>query len=84
MKVVCWLAGVVRASTEIPPLPLIVKLEVTSCSCLWKMKTSEHVKPAYEAGRSKLKMDETVDEIWPKWLVPAAWLGWFLSTGIIR
>lgn len=63
-------AGLLSCLKSRPPAPDWVKDEVVSCDWRGKRKTSEHVLPAYEAGMSKLKMDETVGVMVPKYWVP--------------
>jgi hypothetical protein len=55
---------------SISPDPERTKLEVCSWDCFGKRKISEHCRPEYDEGMSKLKIDETVGVICPKYDVP--------------
>ena len=54
LEVVCWIAGLRKRETVIPPVPVRVYLEVLSCDWVGKKKTREQVLSASEAGMSKL------------------------------
>ena len=47
------------------PGPEKVNEEVWSCDCSGKRKMREHCRLLYEAGMSKLKIDETFGETTP-------------------
>lgn len=84
LYVVCCVAGEDSSLTLIPPWPLNAYAEVSSAACSGKRKTSEHVLPAYDAGRSKLKMVLSVGVRVPLYCVPYAVSGWAELTGTIR
>lgn len=81
---VAIVAGELSCRNSIPPLPDSVKLDVVSWLCMGKRKTSEHVFPAYDAGKSNSKMLETVELTVVKKDVPWAMLGFALEMGMIR
>lgn len=83
-KVVDCVATPFKREKSIPPLPLKVKELVWSWAWVGKRKTREQVLPASEAGISKLKMEETVEETVPKYEVPEALFGFDESTGTMR
>jgi hypothetical protein len=84
LKVVDWVAGSETAPNVTLPSPLKEKAEVSRSSCFGKRKTRLQVLPASEAGMSKLKIVETVEETVPLKEVPMASSGEDESTGTIR
>lgn len=65
-----------------PPEP--VNEDVVSSAWVGKRKTSVQVLPVSEAGMSKLKIEETVEEISPKKEVPGAVVGDVEEMGMMR
>jgi hypothetical protein len=64
--VVPWVAGLVNCVKVICPLPDVVKLDVCKSACLGNKKVSVQVLPEYEAGMSKLKIEQVVLSTLPK------------------
>lgn len=77
-------AAVANCSKSIVPVPEKVYEDVSSSDLSGRRKIRLQVEPEYDEGMSKLKIVEVLEEMVPKYCVPAAVSGVSEDIGMIR